>query len=158
MTEIDTNMPARIWARLSPNWHDDVTGEEFVGGMFDAGHFCDGTPYVPENLYTAVVAERDKLRKQVNAAKATLLAFSEPDNWFDVKDGSSYVPAWRGPNPDYPEEFAQMAFIGEDKSDSVDSEYLHFVLSHPEAVARQMMKYQNERDDALRRLKELEMK
>jgi hypothetical protein len=47
--------PERIWARVSPDWHCGETGEYFVGGMFDAGHFKDGQKYIRADLVEAAV-------------------------------------------------------------------------------------------------------
>lgn len=75
--EIDTSAPERIWARLSPDWHDGETGEDFVGGMFDAGHFRDGVDYVRADLYDAERDRAEKAEAERDDAIDTLKA------WFD---------------------------------------------------------------------------
>jgi hypothetical protein len=50
-----TEAPKRIWARVSPDWHCGETGEYFVGGMFDAGHFKDGQKYIRADLVEAAI-------------------------------------------------------------------------------------------------------
>lgn len=46
-----------IWAKVVPDWHDGETGEDFVGGEFDAGLFKDGVEYIRKDLSDAAIAE-----------------------------------------------------------------------------------------------------
>ena len=48
-----TDAPERIWAKVEKDWHDGETGEDFIGGTFDAGYHKDGEPYIRADLAPA---------------------------------------------------------------------------------------------------------
>jgi hypothetical protein len=66
-----TDAPERIWARVCPDWHDGETGENFVGGQFDAGFYRDGPEYVRADLISGMIeAENAALRARVAELEA----------------------------------------------------------------------------------------